>query len=36
MLVVEADGAFDGFVAYGVAMGEILGQDAGTRLVLLR
>lgn len=36
MLVIEGNGALDGIVADGVAVSEILGDDASARLVLLR
>lgn len=36
VLVVEVDGALEGRVADDVALGEVLGQDAGARFHLLR
>lgn len=36
MLVVERNGALNGVVADGVAVCEILGDDAGAGLVFLR
>lgn len=36
VLVVQLDCALNGVVADGVAVGEVLGDDAGARLVFLR
>lgn len=36
VLVVKVDGSLDGLVSYDVAMGHVLGDDAGSRLLLLR